>query len=86
MSGKSQRAAPRKAKKNSEEAPLFLEKSYQMVDTVSNPPSLLPPLLTLGLNESSRVPRVLKRQTVCWRVGVPQPPPATNSPRGVYRF
>ena len=34
MSGKSQRAAPRKAKKSSEEAPLFLEKSYQMVDTV----------------------------------------------------
>jgi hypothetical protein len=28
------RAPPRKAKKDPEEAPLFLQKTYQMVDTV----------------------------------------------------
>jgi len=28
------RAAPRKAKKTTDEAPIFLEKSFQMVETV----------------------------------------------------
>jgi hypothetical protein len=31
---KRSRAAPRKAKKDPDEAPLFLQKTFQMVDTV----------------------------------------------------